>query len=206
MEHIYIPGKNKDLAPLLLLHGTGGDEKSLVEVAEFIAGDAAVLSLRGDIKEGGANRFFKRFHDGSLDLEDLESKTSELITTTRELAKKYQLDFERIIAVGYSNGANIAANALLQAENSFHKAILFHAMPAGNKQPEFPISHRSVFLSAGLNDPLITAKASEELVEILKQRGNDLDSSWAFTDYGRIRRSEKMVSKQPEMREVDDYF
>lgn len=128
MEHIYIPGKNKDLAPLLLLHGTGGDEKSLVEVAEFIAGDAAVLSLRGDIKEGGANRFFKRFHDGSLDLEDLESKTSELITTTRELAKKYQLDFERIIAVGYSNGANIAANALLQAENSFHKAILFHAM------------------------------------------------------------------------------
>ncbi|EHL2721504.1 alpha/beta hydrolase, partial [Listeria monocytogenes] len=100
MEHIYIPGKNKDLAPLLLLHGTGGDEKSLVEVAEFIAGDAAVLSLRGDIKEGGANRFFKRFHDGSLDLEDLESKTSELITTTRELAKKYQLDFERIIAVG----------------------------------------------------------------------------------------------------------
>lgn len=171
MEHIYIPGKNKDLAPLLLLHGTGGDEKSLVEVAEFIAGDAAVLSLRGDIKEGGANRFFKRFHDGSLDLEDLESKTSELITTTRELAKKYQLDFERIIAVGYSNGANIAANALLQAENSFHKAILFHAMPAGNKQPEFSISHRSVFLSAGLNDPLITAKASEELVEILKQRG-----------------------------------
>ncbi len=109
MEHIYIPGKNKDLAPLLLLHGTGGDEKSLVEVAEFIAGDAAVLSLRGDIKEGGANRFFKRFHDGSLDLEDLESKTAELITTTRELAEKYQLDFERIIAVGYSNGANIAA-------------------------------------------------------------------------------------------------
>lgn len=61
MEHIYIPGKNKDLAPLLLLHGTGGDEKSLVEVAEFIAGDAAVLSLRGDIKEGGANRFSKDF-------------------------------------------------------------------------------------------------------------------------------------------------
>ncbi|EDN9303217.1 alpha/beta hydrolase [Listeria monocytogenes] len=178
MEHIYIPGKNKDLAPLLLLHGTGGDEKSLVEVAEFIAGDEAVLSLRGDIKEGGANRFFKRFHDGSLDLEDLESKTSELITTTRELAKKYQLDFERIIAVGYSNGANIAANALLQAENSFHKAILFHAMPAGNKQPEFSISHRSVFLSAGLNDPLITAKASEELVEILKQRGANVETVW----------------------------
>lgn len=78
------------------------------------------------------------------------------------------MDFERIIAVGYSNGANIAANALLQAEDSFHKAILFHAMPAGNKQPEFSISHRNVFLSAGLNDPLITAKASEELVEILE--------------------------------------
>lgn len=178
MEHLFIPGKNKDLAPLLLLHGTGGDEKSLVEVAEFINSDAPILSLRGEIKEGGANRFFKRFHDGSLDLADLEIKTKELINTTRELAEKYELDFEKIIAVGYSNGANIAANALLQAEDSFHKAILFHAMPAGNEQPAFSIDHRSVFFSAGLNDPLITAKASEKLVEILEQRGAKVETVW----------------------------
>lgn len=139
----------------------------------------------------------------------MESKTAELITTTRELAGKYQLDFERMIAVGYSNGANIAANALLQAEDSFHKAILFHAMPAGNKQPEFSISHRNVFLSAGLNDPLITAKASEELVEILEngaRKSKQFGQRLGILLLWKSLKKRKMVSKQPEMREVDDYF
>lgn len=77
-------------------------------------------------------------------------------------------------------------------------------MPAGNKQPEFSISHRSVFLSAGLNDPLITAKASEELVEILKQRGANVETVWTAAGHSltmeEIEEAKKMVSKQPEMR------
>ncbi|MBC2106617.1 alpha/beta hydrolase, partial [Listeria booriae] len=69
MEHIFIPGKNPALPPLVLLHGTGGDERSLLQIAELIAPDAAVLAFRGDVPEQGANRFFARYADGSFDLE-----------------------------------------------------------------------------------------------------------------------------------------
>lgn len=89
MEYIYILGKNKDLVLLLLFYGIGGDEKLFVEVVEFIVGDVVVLLLCGDIKEGGVNWFFKRFYDGSLDLEDLESKIVELIIIICELVEKY---------------------------------------------------------------------------------------------------------------------
>ncbi|MHC5250801.1 alpha/beta hydrolase [Listeria kieliensis] len=182
MEHLFIPGKT-NAPPVLLLHGTGGDEHSLVDVARFVAPDAPVLSLRGDVSENGANRFFKRFADGSLDLVDLAGKTKDLLSETKRLAKEYGLDFHDFVALGYSNGANIAANALLQEEDSFHYGILFHAMPAGNDPATFNLAHRRVLLTAGMNDPLVTQAASEALLKELKQRGALVETVWTVSGH-----------------------
>ncbi|WP_239256231.1 alpha/beta hydrolase [Listeria ilorinensis] len=178
MEHLFIPGKNETTAPLLLLHGTGGDEHSLVDIGHFISDGAAILSLRGDVLEGTANRFFKRYPDGRLDLESLAEKTDQLHLEVEKLTKRYDLDMAELVVVGYSNGANIAANSLLQKENSFRRAILFHAMPAENEQQTFSLAKQHVFLTAGLNDPLVTAADSERLVSRLEQRGAKIETVW----------------------------
>ncbi|EUJ26692.1 alpha/beta hydrolase [Listeria cornellensis] len=178
MEHIFIQGKNKDLMPLVLLHGTGGDEQSLLELAGIIAPDASVLSFRGDISEHGANRFFARYADGSFDLASLKEKTGELVTEIKVLAQKYDFDAEHVVAVGYSNGANIAANAILTDAASFQKAILFHAMPSGEAMPDFTLDQAAVFVTAGVNDPLVTAAGSQSLIDALSQRGAAVESLW----------------------------
>ncbi|WP_439443842.1 alpha/beta hydrolase [Listeria aquatica] len=182
MEHLFIAGK-ASLPPILLLHGTGGDEHSLVDVAQFVAPDAPILSLRGDVSENGANRFFKRFADGSFDLVDLAGKTKELLSETKRLAEKYDLVFNDFVALGYSNGANIAANALLQEEEGFHYGILFHAMPAGNDPDKFDISHRRVFLTAGMNDPIVTQAASTTLERELESRGASVETMWTVSGH-----------------------
>ncbi len=177
MEHIFIPG-DKTKKPLLLLHGTGGDEHSLVELASLIAKGAPILSLRGEISEHGANRFFKRFSDGSLDLKDLALQTEKLLRTTQELAAAYDLDFGELVVIGYSNGANIAANAILQDVDGFQNAILFHAMPAENAPKKFSLKTRRIFLSAGVNDPLVSFAASKKLVELFQARAAKIETVW----------------------------
>ncbi|EUJ48105.1 alpha/beta hydrolase [Paenilisteria rocourtiae] len=178
MEHIFIQGKNRELMPLVLLHGTGGDEQSLLQLAEIIAPDASVLSFRGDVSENGANRFFARYADGSFDLASLKEKTGSLIAEVKELAPKYEFDAARVVAVGYSNGANIAANAILTNDASFQKAILFHAMPSGEEMPDFALNQTAVFVTAGVNDPLVNAAGSQALIDGLQARGADVGALW----------------------------
>ncbi|EUJ30314.1 hypothetical protein MFLO_10843 [Listeria floridensis FSL S10-1187] len=182
MKHIFIPG-DTNKKPLLLLHGTGGDEHSLVDIAQFVAKGAPILSLRGEVSENGANRFFKRYPDGRFDLVDLAEQTERLIMETKQLTEKYGLDFEDLIAIGYSNGANIAANVLLQAEHGFHHGILFHAMPAGNDPADFEIKHRQIFLTAGVNDPIVTKADSEALVAELERRGANVETVWTVSGH-----------------------
>ncbi|WP_088815387.1 MULTISPECIES: alpha/beta hydrolase [Listeria] len=177
MEHIFIPG-DKTKKPLLLLHGTGGDEHSLVELASLIAKGAPILALRGEVSEHGANRFFKRYSDGSLDLADLAVQTKKLLQTTRELVTTYDLDFSELVAIGYSNGANIAANAILQEVDGFQNAILFHAMPAGNAPKSFSLETRRIFLTAGVNDPLVSFAASKNLVDLFQARAAQIETVW----------------------------
>ncbi|MBC1417534.1 alpha/beta hydrolase [Listeria fleischmannii] len=177
MKHIFIPG-DKSKKPLLLLHGTGGDENSLVDIGKMIAKDAPILSLRGDVSENGANRFFKRFSDGSLDLLDLAVKTKKLLETTYELTKTYEIDFQNLVVVGYSNGANIAANAILQEEDGFQNAILLHAMPADNQPQDFLLENRHVFLTAGVNDPLVPFPKTKALVDLFQNRAADIQTVW----------------------------
>ncbi|MBC1500611.1 alpha/beta hydrolase [Listeria weihenstephanensis] len=178
MEHLFIQGKNPALAPLVLLHGTGGDERSLLQLAEIIAPEASVLSFRGDISEQGANRFFARWADGSFDLDSLKEKTAQLVAEIERLAEVYEFQADGVVAVGYSNGANIAANAILTDSASFKKAILFHAMPSGEAMPDFSLDQVQLFLTAGVNDPLISAAGSQALIDLLKSRGASVAELW----------------------------
>src|SRR4051812_42568663 len=126
--HRFIPSSSGDQRTLLLLHGTGGDENDLLPLASMIAPGAAVLSPRGNVQEQGANRFFRRLAEGVFDLEDLRRRTDELADFVREAVEQYELDAREVIAVGFSNGANIAASMLLVHPDVLRGAVLFRAM------------------------------------------------------------------------------
>jgi phospholipase/carboxylesterase len=178
MKHIFVGGKREGLPTLLLLHGTGGNERDLLSVAEMIAPDASVLGVRGNILENGMPRFFRRLKEGVFDIEDLVFRTQELNDHLSEFAEQYKFDRNHIVAVGYSNGANIAASLLYNHANSLNGAILFHAM-VPRQGVELPILHNvPVFIGAGKRDSLIAPDQTKELSAHLRQSGADVSEFW----------------------------
>lgn len=177
-QHLFIKGRN-DLAPtLLLLHGTGGNERDLLPLAQLIAPEASILGVRGNVLENGMPRFFRRIAEGVFDEEDLVLRTRQLNDFLSEMAVHYGFNREHVLAIGYSNGANIAASLLYHDEKSLHGAILFHAMVPlrGVKLPD--LSNVSVFIGAGKCDPLIPVHETKELSESLQQAGAKVTEYW----------------------------
>ena len=170
--HKFVAGKSK--RTLLLLHGTGGNERDLLPLGRELDADASLLSPRGKTLENGMPRFFRRLAEGVFDLEDLKKRTHELADFVTSVAQHYELDDKKIVAVGYSNGANIAASMLLLRPEILSAAILFRAMVplAPEKQPD--LSSRSVFISAGSFDPIVPASNTKELAESLRTAGADV--------------------------------
>lgn len=178
MKHIFQKGNNSANPTLLLLHGTGGTEHDLLPLASKVDPDANVLSVRGNISENGMPRFFKRLAEGVFDEEDLIFRTKELSDFLDEAAGKYEFDRANIYAIGYSNGANIAASLLFHYKDALKGAMLHHAMVPlrGIKLPD--LTGKSVFIAAGTNDPICSPKESEELEYILKEAGADTQIHW----------------------------
>ena len=172
--------KGKDeLAPtLFMLHGTGGTEMDLVPIAERISPGSSVLSVRGNVLENGMPRFFKRLSEGVFDEEDLKYRTEELRDFLDEAARKYGFDRHNVLAIGYSNGANIAGSLLFHYENVLAGAILLHPMvPIRDIQlPEMP--NLPVFIGAGKNDPICPPEETEELAEMLADKNADVTLHW----------------------------
>jgi phospholipase/carboxylesterase len=170
--HEFVPGKSK--RTLLLLHGTGGNERDLISLGKELDPDASLLSPRGKTLENGMPRFFRRLAEGVFDLEDLKARTHELADFVTSATQHYEVDKSEIVAVGYSNGANIAASILLLQPGILSAAILFRAMVPliPEKQPD--LSSRSVFISAGAHDPIIPASNTNALVELLRKSGADV--------------------------------
>lgn len=178
MKHIFNKGKNEKKPTLLLLHGTGGNELDLVPLAGRIDDEASVLSVRGNVLENGMPRFFRRLAEGVFDIEDLIFRTKELNDFLDEAAVKYGFDRNNVIAVGYSNGANIAASLLFHYQNALKGAILHHPMVPlrGIEMPD--LSGKSVFIAAGTNDPICPPAESEELQSLLEKANAKVELHW----------------------------
>lgn len=178
MEHIFNKGKDSKKPTLLLLHGTGGNESDLLPLAGRVDEGASVLSVRGNILENGMPRFFRRLSEGVFDEEDLIFRTTELNEFLDEAARKYEFDRDNVIAIGYSNGANIAASLLFHYENALKAAILHHPM-VPRRGVELPdLAEKNVFIAAGTNDPLCSPKESSELQSLLEQAGAKVVLHW----------------------------
>ncbi|WP_062109270.1 alpha/beta hydrolase [Bacillus niameyensis] len=178
MRHIFIKGNDSAKPTLLLLHGTGGTEHDLLALAERIDPDANVISVRGNVLENGMPRFFRRLAEGIFDEEDLVFRTKELNEFLDEAAEKYGFDRENIVAIGYSNGANIAGSLLFHYQGALKGAILHHPMVPrrGIELPE--LSGKPIFIAAGTNDPICPSKESEDLKSLLENAGADVELHW----------------------------
>jgi phospholipase/carboxylesterase len=179
--HRFFPGESG--ATLLLLHGTGGDENDLVPLGRELAPGAAILSPRGKVSEYGAARFFRRLAEGVFDHEDLVFRTHELAQFVGAAAEEYGFDPSRLVAVGYSNGANIAASLMLLHPGLLSAAVLFRAMVPFEPEEVPDLSGMPVFLAAGQMDRMIPPENTERLAEILQQAGADLDLRWRNTGH-----------------------
>jgi predicted esterase len=176
--HVYRPPANPDAPVLLLLHGTGGDERDLLPVAEMIAPEAGVLSPRGQVLEAGMPRFFRRIAEGVFDIEDLTTRTGQLADFVVRAAAHYRFAAERVVAAGFSNGANIAASLLLLRPEVLSRAILFRAMVPLQPEPPPKLDGKRVLISNGRQDPLVSVGETERLAGLLRAAGADVAIGW----------------------------
>lgn len=187
MIHLFKEGKNPSKPVLLLLHGTGGTEKDLLPLADMIDPEASVLSVRGNVLENSMPRFFRRLAEGVFDEEDLIARTKELHEFLDEAAEKYSFNRKNIVAVGYSNGANIAASLLFHYKDSLKGASLHHPM-VPRRGIELPnLTGTSVFIAAGKNDPMCPPEESEELNELLTSAGAETAVHWEMNGHSLTR-------------------
>jgi len=170
--HRFIPATQPGKPPLLLLHGTGGDENDLVPLAAQLSPGSALLSPRGKVTENGMPRFFRRLAEGVFDLADLKVRTAELADFIAAARKIYGIDAP--VAVGFSNGANIAAALLLTRPQVLHGAVLLRAMLPFEPEPLPDLAGKPVLLLSGSNDTMISAAGRERLAAVLQAAGADL--------------------------------
>jgi phospholipase/carboxylesterase len=167
--HRFEPGVDPTLPPILLLHGTGGDETDLVPLGREIAPGAALLSPRGNVLEGNMPRFFRRFREGLFDEDDVRRRAGELASFVAEARRAYGLD--QPFALGYSNGANIAGAVLLLHPKTLAGAILLRAVAPLADLPSPDLSGVPVLILSGLNDPIAPRSSAEKLAAALAAAG-----------------------------------
>lgn len=169
-EHVFEPGTSG--WTLLLLHGTGGDEHDLVPLGRQLANGAALLSPRGKVLEQGvARRFFRRLAIGRLDIPDLLARTDELAEFVARATAAYELDPRRIVALGLSNGANIATSLLLRRPDTLRGAALLRPMLPYEPDRPVDLTGTDVLIDAGERDPYAPAEQVRRLAEILTDAG-----------------------------------
>jgi predicted esterase len=140
---------------------------------------AAILSPRGKVLENGvAPRFFRRLAEGVFDLEDLKFRTNELADFVNDASEVYGFDLQHVIAVGYSNGANIAASMLLLRREILSSAILFRAMVPLVPQALPDLTKKYIFMSSGLHDPIVSRQEADRLFGLFKKAGANISLNW----------------------------
>jgi predicted esterase len=186
--HHYVPpsaeGETAGGTTLLLLHGTGGDEQDLLPLGRALLPGAAMLSPRGKVLERGAPRFFRRLAEGVFDQEDLLHRTHELARFISAAVTNYELAADGIVAVGFSNGANIAASLLLRTPGVLRGAILLSPMLPFEPETLLDLHGTAVFIGAGRADPIAPAEQAERLADVLRSAGADVTLHWTTGGHG----------------------
>ena len=175
--HRWVPGERP--LTLLLLHGTGGNEDDLLPLGEMLVPGAARLSPRGQVLENGMPRFFRRLAEGVFDVPDLLKRTDDLAVFVAEVTKTYGIDRSQLVAVGFSNGANVAASLLLRHPGALGGAILIRAMVPYVPDPLPVIPGTPVLLAAGRTDPMSPPAQTETLADLLRRSGAEVDIAWS---------------------------
>ena len=183
--HRFVPGKDPSGPVCLLLHGTGGDEDSMLAVGRALAPDAALLSPRGKVLENGTvTRFFRRLAEGVLDVPDLIQRTQELAEFVTAASGVYGFDPGRVFAVGYSNGANIGAGLLLLHPGVLAGAVLFRPMVPLMPELIPDLTGKRVHIAAGSQDVMVPVSETERLVSLFERAGAEVSVRFASAGHG----------------------
>ncbi len=182
--HRFVPAEEPNAPTLLLLHGTGGDENDLLPLGRMLDEQAALLSPRGKVLENGMPRFFRRLAMGVFDQEDLVNRTHELAEFVTAAASEFGFDPGRVFAVGFSNGANIAASLLLLHPGLLAGAVLLRAMAPFEPEMSPDLSGTPVYLAAGRSDQMVPPENTERLAELLKGAGAEVTLDWQPGGHG----------------------
>jgi predicted esterase len=182
--HRFVPAEDKASAEtLIVLHGTGGDENDLIGIGQTIAPGAAILSPRGNVLENGAPRFFKRLAEGVFDAREVRSRGEELARFIRAAILKYGLNPERVFALGFSNGANVASTVMFIEPGLLRGAILLRPMVVFEPDERPDLSAAGVLISAGRMDPIVPTESVERLVELFETSHAEVTLRWQLAGH-----------------------
>lgn len=174
-HHLFEASTELSPPPLLLLHGTGGDEHDLLQLGRTLSPGSALISPRGDVSEGGARRFFARLAEGVFDPAEVTRRTHALADFIAAAVKHYNVKASRLTAVGFSNGANIAAALLQLRPQSLAGAVLFRPMVVLDQPaPAGSLTGKQILISSGQHDPIVPSDHPQRLAELLRAGGADV--------------------------------
>lgn len=191
--HEFIPGSSA--RTLLLLHGTGGNERDLLPLGRELDPKAALLSPRGQVLENGQPRFFRRLAEGVFDIEDLKRRTDELADFVTLASRHYRFDHAELVAIGYSNGANIAASILLRRPGVLPAAILLRPMVPLIPDELPDLGGARIWIAGGKEDTIIPRASTERLAEMLSSAGADVTARFFDAGHG-LTNAELVLAKR----------
>jgi predicted esterase len=181
-EHVFQPAPQPGASTLLLLHGTGGDEHDMVPLGRLMAG-ANILSPRGQVLENGMPRFFRRLAEGVFDVEDVKRRAGDLADFIGAAAAHYGFDPARVVAMGFSNGANIASATALLRPGVLKGALLLRAMVPFEPDPVPALPGFRVLISNGSSDPMVSREETDRLAKLFARAGADVEVHWQPTGH-----------------------
>ncbi|MFC4002040.1 alpha/beta hydrolase [Prauserella oleivorans] len=179
LDHRYVEG-SPDAPVLLLLHGTGGSPDDILALGKELNPSAPMLAPAGPVSEHGAARWFRRLAEGVFDIEDVIARAGQLADFILAAREHYGLSERRLVAAGFSNGANIAAAVALLRPDALTEAALFAAMSPVPDPPGHDLAGTRIFLSNGRRDPMAPLDSSRELVTTFRERNADVAEHWHY--------------------------